>query len=115
MKTYPHNVEEQVRLSDERRAQAAKVDPARGLCWFAEYNLLQLQHIGERGLPTCYEEAEEFLYDFFPDLPWNLPDQQAVVRLMLADARWPATHAAVKETTGLDMTVELKKALEDTE
>lgn len=113
MKTYPHDVAQSCAFADLDRKAALAVDPSRGLPWFAEFNLLQLQRVGELGLPDCYAQAEDFLYDFWPDLPWNGPEQRAVVCLMRHDLRWPAIVAAVRASVGLDLDAETLKALAD--
>lgn len=100
-------------LYDARHAAAGRVDKQFGDRWFAELNLLHLQEIGEHGLPDCYDKPEEFLYDFWPDLPWDAKSQRAVARLILDDPRFPAIRAAVQAATGLDMEHELNLCFQD--
>lgn len=112
VKTYPHDAQQSGKLGDEHRAAAALIAKTNSMRWFAEYNLLHLQHVGEYGLPNCYVSAEDFLYDFWPDLPWDLRGQRAVARLMLSDPRFPAIRDAVQASIGHDMRVELEQVFE---
>lgn len=103
MKTYPHVVDDCCRAADTRRELAALVGESLSHSWFAEYNLLHLQDVGERGVPDCYKTVSEFMCDFWPDLPWDAVGQALVVRLMLADPRWPTIAIAVQGSIGIDL------------
>lgn len=110
MMFYPHNIEESRNRSNERAKLAFSKYGLHTNVWFAEYNLLHLQEIGEIGLPDCYKEVGDFLYDFWPNFPWKTQEHQVVVTLILGDARWPAIREAVKLKIGIDMDIELRKS-----
>lgn len=112
MKTYSRTIDEARILHDTHHRLADTKYPKHGSDWFAELKILELQYIGEHGLPDCYESVDEFLYDFWPGLPWNTKGLHEAINFILADERFPAAKAAVLNTIQFDMEVELRKGLE---
>lgn len=109
-RTYPYSQESMRALHGALRDRAAAAGSRHSAPWWTERTIALLQDVAARGLPDCYRKPEEFLYDFWPDMPW---DQSAMLRVMTmveADPRWPAVVDGVRASVGLDMGEEFRRA-----
>jgi hypothetical protein len=84
-----------------------------GPAWFARNTMADLRHIAEHGLDAAYDGPEDWLYDFWPSLPWDRRGMVATIRRIRADPGWPALAAAVKARIGFDIDAELVAGLND--
>lgn len=111
---YPHNLQESRQRRDYFHKQAEiKHGEGMSAAWFAEYNLLQLNHIAEFGLPDCYKSFKDFLYDFWADFSYDMVDRFVSINLMLGDERWANIQNQIKEKFDYDISSELVNALVD--
>lgn len=109
---YKHDISQSVSERNKRHVQATDKFPRHSNEWFAEYNLLHLQQISEKGLPNCYASFQDFLYDLYPDFSWDdRRDEQ--INLILADTRWPAIEQGIQRLFDFSMTKEFQQAKED--
>jgi hypothetical protein len=112
MKTHPHNIEQARAEIQDRRAAAGRLPPDYSPAWFAAYNVLSLQDIADRGLPSCSDGMGlAWQCDFWADLPWTDPERDQTIQLMLADPRFEAIRAALLSEYGLDLAEELRRGL----
>jgi hypothetical protein len=81
--------------------------------WMAERAILNLREVVRRGLPDCYDDFEDFLHDFWPDLPWNDAGLIAVVTIMLADRRIVAISIGIAQDWGIEMGDELRAGMQE--
>ncbi len=95
--------------TEDLTKQANKKFAYKSIQWFAEFNLLHLEYIGEHGLPDCYKDFKEFLFDFYPDFSWNkrMKDE---IRVILTDSRFPEIEKKIKKAYAFDIRKELEKA-----
>lgn len=85
--------------------------PASRVQKLATSALDKLGQYAREGLPAVYKESvQDWLYDFWPDLPWNMQDAVWCVNLMREDPRYPTIIAEFKTRYGFDMDAELSKA-----
>jgi len=110
-KFYPHHVEDCIRQDKAWEAAADKVGESLTTPWMVERQILHLQHIAENGLPDCYEDFEEFLYDFYPGFAWGDPDREEQIKAVLADARFAAIAEAIQRDWDFDLRADLVKAI----
>ena len=106
-KFYKHNIEDS-RTQHARRSQTCnqKHQPHSDL-WFAEWAILHLEHIACWGLPDCYGSFRDFLFDFWPNLPWDETRSNIVCGLILDDPRFAKIAEDIEQEWGHDMTAEL--------
>lgn len=77
--------------------------PSGSIRWFAEFNILQLKHVATHGIDPVYANFREFLFDFWPDLPWN-EDSIEVIDLILSDIRFKKfIYPEIKKKYRFDM------------
>jgi hypothetical protein len=107
-KFYKHDMEVSRRESSERMQKAKAQDKIPTL---AEYQILHLVDIAERGLPDCYDSFEDFLFDFWPDFSWNEEKSHPEIQAVLDDPRFKKIVPVLKETWGIDMEEDLKRGL----
>lgn len=66
----------------------------------------QLEHVVKHGMPDCYTGVEDWLFDFYPDLPWDPVESAKVAHVLLI------SHAGVLEAFqtrfAFDLATELK-------
>ena len=105
---YMHDVEACRKIHRLRlRACDAKYE-RHSLEWFAEFTINHLEHVACWGLPDCYGSFTDFLFDFWPDLPWD--DRSSIVcRMVLDDPRLTKIASTIEAEWGIDMTAELTK------
>lgn len=108
-KFYPHDMAVSRRESADRRQKAGVQSRIPVL---AEYQILHLVDISERGLPDCYDSFKDFLFDFWPDFSWKKEQSDPEVRAVLDDPRFKEIVPVLKNTWGVDMEEELQKGLE---
>lgn len=83
---------------------------------FGHRALFKLLYIAEKGLPDCYESFEEYLFDFYPSLPWNLEGQKVAIQTIQKDPRFESEVVpAILRDWNYDMKKELEEALTITE
>lgn len=107
-KWWNHDLEYSRNDSNERMAKA-KIQNVIPI--LAEYQILHLLDIAERGLPDCYETFEDFLTDFWPDFSWNR-DSIIEIKSVLGDPRFKKIVPILKETWNVDMVEVLQAGLE---
>lgn len=80
--------------------------------WFAELQILLLDHISWRGLPDCYKSFKDFLYDFYPSFSWNerAGDEMEIV---VKDVRFDAISERIKKLFDFDIKHELTVTLKE--
>jgi len=108
-----HDIEQARREAEDNREAASALHPAHTPAWHGEYAIRKLQDVANLGLMDCYESFERSLADFYPDLPWNPEGMAEAVRLILADARFPAIRDQILALHGFDLGAELEAALRD--
>lgn len=116
MKWREHTSEHAREVERERSRKATEKYSTLSLPWFAEYAILKLEELGEHGLWTCYRDAEDYLWDFFMDLPWHQEKRRLVIKMILNDPRFPDVIASIKEgQEGFDFKEVLDGALTEKE
>jgi len=76
--------------------------------------LAQLAKIGKAGkLPSAYKNVQDFLYDFYPDLPWDAVPQMEAMKLIRSDSAFKAVVADWKEKLDFDWDAELRDAIKE--
>jgi len=76
--------------------------------------LAQLAKIGKDGkLPSVYKNVQDFLYDFYPDLPWEAVAQIKAMKLILSDPTFKTVAAEWKEKLDFDWDKELREAIKE--
>lgn len=74
-------------------------------------NVMQsVQRYTREGLPPCYSDFESFLYDFYPDLPWD-DALNISLQHILTSGKFEVTLDAVQQRFGFDFRAELHTAL----
>ena len=76
----------------------------------AEFAILHLVDVSERGLADCYDDFNDFLCDFWPDFSWNPEACQAEVTAVLADSRFQCIIPNLNAEWGIDIVSILKEA-----
>jgi hypothetical protein len=107
---YPHDIEKAQREYRERWERARQVAAVHTSDWYKEFVLLELEHVAEHGLPSCYKSIDGYLYDFWPNLPWNESRAQ-VIQSILADARFASAKERIRHDWSHDMEDELRHGL----
>ena len=115
MKTRPHSVRAARAEAEARQAAASDLHLAHSPEWHAEVALRELQAVTEHGLWSCYADLEEYMSDFWPDLPWDDAGLARAARLIVEDLRFEPVRAALEAEWGLNIGPELKSALTDPE
>lgn len=78
----------------------------------AEGLLVKLEEFGRQGLPACYKDSmSNYLFDMWPDLPWDKSGQKRAVEFILADARFPAVRQSFLDRYSFDLQAELENGL----
>lgn len=72
--------------------------------------LSSVSRVVSDGLHPCYVSVEEYLYDLYPELPWEQTAMNAAIRALQAA---PTAHvlAAFQARTGFDLAADLDRAL----
>ena len=73
----------------------------------AEQALEELEEYTEDGLPKVYECVQEYMYDFYPNLPWDTEPRNVAIDHMLRPEAWAILHAFT-ERFDFDIEAELK-------
>lgn len=110
----PHDAE--LARSEERadrNAATAKGYATHSDEWFAEVRILDLERTARLGLMDCYAGFPESLFDFWPGFAWEPGAMRRQVRMVLADPRFPAIEAGIRDTFGFDIRAELESGLRD--
>ena len=109
-KFYKHDREASLARTSIRRDKAGKQMEIPTL---AEYAILHLIDINERGLPDCYKVFGDFLYDFWPDFSWNCLDRVPEIQAVLDDSRFKEIIPALNAEWGIDIVQILTKGLKE--
>lgn len=80
---------------------------------FIQNRIQQMDQITAEGLDTCYNNFNEFLYDFWPDFAWNYEGQIKQIIACLEDKNWLASAENCRVSRGYDFKKELMEALFD--
>ncbi|MFA5766303.1 MAG: hypothetical protein WC919_00070 [Candidatus Paceibacterota bacterium] len=107
---YPHVVENEVAIHDAMMAEASKVGEMHSDAWFVEFNLRHLEGVAANGLPDCYDDFEDFLWDFYPGLSWKPEERKNQIRSILDSPRFAAAAAQIQSDWGFDMRADLEKS-----
>lgn len=70
----------------------------------------RLQSILKDGLPKCYKDFNEYLFDFFPDFSWTVDDTLQEMAALLGDERWLQLARLVKAEFGFDFEKQVQDA-----
>ena len=73
----------------------------------------KLDGYAHNGLPDVYSGWKGYMYDMYPDLPWNEPEQHASVRYILTHERMtPIFERILKQ--GFDLKREFEECVGET-
>jgi len=76
--------------------------------------LAKLVKIGKEGkLASVYKSVDDYLYDFYPDLPWDSVAQLKAMKIIQSDPAFKGMVADWKEKLDFDWDKEMKDAIKD--
>ena len=107
----PHSTELARQEEQQDHAAATAKYPLHSDEWFAEVRLLDLYRTSRIGLMDCYDDFENYLFDFYPGFSWTGDAMKRQVRLILADPRFGPIAADIQVKFNFDMRAELEEAL----
>lgn len=76
--------------------------------------LTQLEKYGKK-LPEVYKDVNDYLYDMYPDLPWDPVGTEIALKELIAHPKMKEVNALWLQNHKFDMLKELKKSLVDTQ
>lgn len=100
-------------FSFKPKTKASKEVSYDNLEGFVEGAIKELGEIGEKGLAKCYENFGSYLYDFYPNLPWDGPMLGEVIQRILEDQRLDTIDRKIYFKYGKSIKRELEEALAD--
>ena len=65
----------------------------------------------KKGLPKVYKNFKDYMWDFYPDLPWN-SSANISIKHILMEKKFKPILEGVKKQFNFDLEKELQKALE---
>lgn len=112
-KFYEHDVNQSREMSQKRSEAAAHItDSAERLGFMA---LMELKELSEIGLPDCYNSIQDYLFDFWPNLPWDEEGRIKAIGYVLNSKEFTEINKTIKEVWDFDFAAELKAGLEEEE
>jgi hypothetical protein len=63
------------------------------------------------GLPSCYKNVQEWLYDFYPDLPWDKDGSIAAINHILQNHK--SVLVSFEKKFNFDLEDDLQKAIQE--
>lgn len=108
---YNHNLPQAQKAQQFLYKLAEQLHPDSEVHRVAEERILYLTHVCINGLPNCYANFSDMLYDFWPNFSWNKEKLDAEVRIILADPRISIIAKTIAEDWRHDMIDELKGGL----
>ena len=76
-----------------------------------------LKVVAENGLPkrdngdVIYNNFQDYLFDFYPNLPWNQEDQLVAIKQIMAEPDYKETMQKIQNKFNFDMDADFKAAL----
>jgi hypothetical protein len=74
--------------------------------------LKKLDTYSKNDLPSCYESVNDWLFDFYPDLPWD-PGARHSLEWLTTNPEAIKVIEQFSKRVKFDMMYELKQAMED--
>ena len=74
----------------------------------AEAAWRKLMDFTRQGLPEVYESFQDYLSDFYPDLPWDEVGSEAACEYLLLKPEWD--FDLIRQTFAFDMRASLERA-----
>ena len=109
----PHNIALARQEEQQDHAAATAKFETYSDAWFAEVRLLDLLRTSRIGLMDCYDDFENYLFDFYPGFGWRGDAMKRQVRLILADPRFGLIAEDIQAKFSFDIRAELEQALAD--
>ena len=69
--------------------------------------LIELEDYTENGLPDVYDNVQEYMYDFYPNLPRDIEERNMAIDYMLRPEVWNVLHS-FNERFNFDIEAELR-------
>lgn len=107
-KFYLHDVDAEVRKSNAMMESALSKGEHDSIPNSVEFNLLHLEGVAADGLPDCYDDFDDFLFDFYPGFSPHTMHEE--IRLVIDSPRFAAIANRIQADWGFDMRAELEEA-----
>jgi uncharacterized Zn finger protein len=81
----------------------------------AKMLLEQLKGINENGLDKVYTDFKDYLYDMYPDLPWNEEGQTEAINYLLNNDEFKVVAEGIKTKFDFDLIADFKECIKENE
>jgi len=109
-KFYTHDIEASRKFDQQLMNNVQKMFLNDRSMQLAERNRLVLIDVVDRGIPDCYDNFVDFLYDFYPNFSWN-NDMVKEVEYIMNHESFTHIVDSIKEVWDYDMRKEFEDAV----